>query len=97
MREKQYYITQLKQFKQECAQRFGIRSIGIFGSVARGEQRPNSDLDVFVDLSDPDYFLLCDIKESLESRCGCHVDLVRMRDNMQPVLRQNIMRDGIYA
>ena len=44
------YLAALTQFKQKFADKYGIRVIGIFGSVARGEQRPDSDVDVFVDL-----------------------------------------------
>lgn len=39
-------IATLRQFKNDCASQYGIRSIGIFGSVARGENRPDSDVDV---------------------------------------------------
>ncbi len=97
MKNSQYYINLLRQFKSQCAKQYGIRSIGIYGSVARGEQHPNSDLDVFVDVEDPDYFILCDIKESLQKLCNCKVDLVRLREGMQNLLYQNILRDGIYA
>ena len=41
------YLTKIRQFKQQCAEKYGIISIGIFGSVARGEQHEGSDLDVF--------------------------------------------------
>jgi len=87
----------LTQFKHDMSPRFGIRSIGIFGSVARGDQRPDSDVDVFVDLENPDYFIMCDIQETLERQFGTKVDLVRLREGLQPVLLNNITRDGIYA
>lgn len=70
---------------------------GVFGSVARGEHNANSDLDVFVDIEDPDYFILCDIQEDLQSLCNCKVDLVRMRKDMEPILHNNILHDGIVA
>ena len=44
------YLTKIRQFKQQFAEKYGIISIGIFGSVARGEQHEESDLDVFVEL-----------------------------------------------
>ena len=47
------YLTNIRQFKQQFAEKYGIISIGIFGSVARGEQHEESDLDVFVELKDP--------------------------------------------
>ena len=60
------YLTKIRQFKQQFAEKYGIISIGIFGSVARGEQHEESDLDVFVELKDPDPFIMFDIKEELE-------------------------------
>lgn len=91
------YLQMLTQFKLRFATKFGIRRIGIFGSVARGEQTPKSDLDIFVDVEDPDYFLMCDLQESLQSLFGCKVDLVRIREGLQQVLLNNIKKDGIYA
>ncbi len=97
MHNSQHYIDLLRQFKSQFATKYGIRSIGIFGSVARGEQRSDSDLDVFVDIEEPDYFILCDIKEALQELCKCKIDLVRLRQGMETLLHQNILRDGIYA
>ena len=65
------YLTKIRQFKQQFAEKYGIISIGIFGSVARGEQHEESDLDVFVELKDPDPFIMFDIKEELERICNC--------------------------
>lgn len=67
----------LKQFKNECAARYGIRSIGLFGSVARGDNNPDSDVDVFMELEVPDPFIMFDIREALQSMLGCKVDLIR--------------------
>ena len=64
------YLTKIRQFKQQCAEKYGIISIGIFGSVARGEQHEGSDLDVFVELKEPDPFVMFDIKEELEHICN---------------------------
>lgn len=92
-----YYIEQLKQYKTENALKLGIQRIGIFGSVARGEQNEDSDLDVFVDIKDPDYFVLCSIHDELERRCGCKVDLIHMHKYLRPLFLKNIERDAIMA
>ena len=68
MKTKDECIAVLKQFKEEFASKYGIRSIGIFGSVARGENHPDSDVDVFVDLEEADPFI-CSISVRLYSRC----------------------------
>ena len=97
MRTAAYYLEKLRQYKHCNAEKFGIRRIGIFGSVARGEQNDNSDLDVFVDMDNPDYFTLCDIHEELEFLCGCKVDLVHIHRFLRPLFLKNIEKDAIMA
>lgn len=79
------------------ADKYGIVRIGIFGSVARGEQNKDSDVDVCVELKMPSMFYLVHIKEDLQLLFGCAVDIVRLRDDMDEVLKRNIMEEGIYA
>ena len=91
------YLTKIRQFKQQCAEKYGIISIGIFGSVARGEQHEGSDLDVFVELKEPDPFVMFDIKEELEHISKCKIDLLPLRKNLRSLISQRIEKDGIYA
>lgn len=97
MKTKDECLVLLKKFKDECAAIYGIRSIGIFGSVARGENRPDSDVDIFVDLEEADPFIMFDIREALQSLLGCKVDLVRMRKGLRSLLLKRIEQDGVYA
>ena len=97
MKTREEYLNDIKQFKKEFANKFGILSIGIFGSVARNEHQAESDLDVFVELQEPDFFIMCDIQETLEQICNCKVDLLRIRKNLRPLLLKRIEQDGIYA
>lgn len=91
------YLTKIRQFKQQFADKYGIISIGIFGSVARGEQHEGSDLDVFVELKEPVPFVMFDIKEQLEHMCNCKIDLLRLRKNLRSLISKRIEQDGIYA
>ena len=91
------YLQLLRQYKAKVADKYGIKRIGIFGSVARGEQTPDSDVDVVVSLMKPRLFYLVHIKEDLQNLFGCPVDIVRERENMDLLLKTNIQRDGIYA
>ena len=91
------YKEILSQFKKEFGPQFGIKELGIFGSVARGEQTENSDLDLFVSLEKVEPFIIFDLKELLESLCKCKVDLIRLRDSLRPALKRNILKDGIYV
>lgn len=97
VKEYSYYIELLKRFKSDCADKYGILKIGIFGSVARGEQKENSDLDVFVELKEADPFLIFDLHKDLEQLCNCKVDLVRLRESLRPLLFNKIKQEGIYA
>ena len=97
MKTREEYLNDIKQFKKEFANKFGILAIGIFGSVARNEHQAESDLDVFVELQEPDFFIMSDIQETLEQICNCKVDLLRIRKNLRPLLLKRIEQDGIYA
>ena len=87
----------LRNYKLKMSSYYGILRLGIFGSVARGEQTEDSDLDVFVELQIPNPYILGDIKEDLEHMTGYKIDLIRLCDNLNKLLLQNIERDGIFA
>ena len=53
---------------------FGIAQAFLFGSYARGEQRPDSDVDIVVELSRPLGFKRAQLSESLQNRLGVPVD-----------------------
>lgn len=91
------YILILRQYLGAKADAYGISKIGIFGSVARNEQTEDSDVDVCVEMAKPDLFMMVHIKEDLQELFGKPVDLVRLRSNMNPLLLQQIQRDGVYA
>ncbi len=90
-------INILHNYKLQMSSTYGIKQLGIFGSVARGEQTDRSDLDVFVDVQIPNPYILGDIKEDLEKLTGYKIDLLRLRDNLNYILLRNIKRDGILA
>ena len=91
------YMALLRKYMVENAHKYGIMRMGIFGSVARGEQTEDSDVDVCVELQTPSMFCLVHIKDELQHLFGCAVDIVRLREDMDGILRQNIMEEGIYA
>lgn len=97
MRTKSEYLDILRNYKQQVADRYGIIRMGIFGSVSREEQTEGSDLDVCVEMKEPDGFVLLNIKYELEELLNCKIDIVRLRDKMNTLLRRNIERDGIYV
>lgn len=89
--------SKLTTFKEQYAQQYGIRSIGIFGSVARQDNIEGSDIDIVVDLDEPTLAGMYSLRMALTNLFGCDVDLVRMRKSLPELLRSNIERDVIYA
>lgn len=88
-------ITLLKRFKEKAASRYGIRLMGLFGSYVRNQQTENSDIDVFVALQEPDFFVLEKIKEELENLTHSSVDVVSFRDSLRHSFKKNILKDVI--
>lgn len=87
----------LRDFKQNFADKYGILEIGVFGSIARDEAREDSDVDICIKTKTPDPFMLVHIKEEIESRVRKHVDIVRMREKMNPFLKERIEKEGVYV
>ena len=96
MRTANEYIDLISAHADELRGQFGIRSLRLFGSVSRGEQREDSDVDICVDM-EPSLYLLVRLKRFLEQLLQCTVDVVRMHRHINPYLLENIERDGIYV
>ena len=75
----------------------GVRSLSVFGSVARDEGGPESDVDLLAEFERPfGFFKFVEVKEYLESILGCSVDLVTP-DALHPALRDRILREAVRA
>lgn len=90
-------ISVIKKFKSENAKNHGINTLGVFGSTARDEIGAESDVDIIIETDTPDLFVLVHIKEELEKILHQRVDIVRKRENMNPLLMKRIERDVIYV
>ena len=74
-----------------------LLKLGVFGSFAQNNDTIASDLDVVVELKKPDLFILGNIKTELEQIIGKKVDIVRLRENMNPFLKKRILKESIYV
>ena len=97
MKTTQEIIRLLKDFKAAHAGQYGILRMGIFGSVAREEQTKDSDVDIYYEGELSGLFALSHLKHELENLLGCKVDIVRLRDRMNGLLRKRIEREGVYV
>lgn len=87
----------LRTFKAQSAAKYGLRRIGIFGSVARGEQTDQSDVDICYESEPPSLLTLERIQSELEELLGCSVDLIRIRERMNSRLKQRILNESVYV
>jgi len=90
-------LSFLKDFKIRYADHYGIGSLGVFGSEARGEVREGSDIDIHVATRTPDPFALVHFKDRIEQELCRHVDIIRLRDKMNPFLKKRIDEEEIYV
>jgi uncharacterized protein len=87
-------VASLKAHENELRQ-LGVKSLRLFGSVARDEVRPSSDVDILVDLGGPARFgQYMDLLLYLEEVLGARVDLVTVR-GLRDELRSEVEREAI--
>ncbi len=96
MKTKNECIRVLTSYADVLRQKFGITSLRLFGSVARGEEEVGSDVDICVEMA-PKLYLFVELGLFLEELLGCHVDVVRMHRNMNAFLKKEIEKDGVYV
>jgi predicted nucleotidyltransferase len=78
---------------------FGVIRLAVFGSVARNEATPDSDVDILVEFR-PDVsvglFAFARLRRYLTEILGCDVDLVTL-EALRPTMRERILREAVYA
>ncbi|MDD2897819.1 MAG: nucleotidyltransferase family protein [Desulfuromonadaceae bacterium] len=91
-------IMFLQTHKDEMAQRFGVVSVGLFGSYARGEAREDSDIDIAIELK-PERKSLSNffgIRRYLEQQFGKTVDL-GIESTLKPLARDMVAKEIIHV
>ena len=90
-------IKSIKSIKKELKEQFGIEQVGIFGSYSRGENVPDSDLDLIVDFKYNSFKDVFKVEDFLMKKIGIKkIDLVT-QDKINSFARETMMRDVIYV
>ncbi len=89
-------LSILANHQAELHETCAVKSLALFGSVARDEARPDSDVDVLVEFGrrPVGLFELADIQECLATILGTEVDLI-LRDSLKKHVRPNVEQDLI--
>jgi predicted nucleotidyltransferase len=88
-------LRTLKLKNAELTNQFGVKSLSLFGSVARDEATAASDIDLLVEFNRPvGYFGLFALQDYLEKLLGCSVDL-GTPDSLKPYIRERVMGELI--
>jgi predicted nucleotidyltransferase len=89
-------VQSISRMREELRERFTVVRIGVFGSFARGDETPESDVDILVELAEPTFDHYMDLKYRLEEVLQRPVDLV-LADTVKPRLKPIIEREVVYA
>ena len=90
-------INLLANCTETLKKEYGITSLSLFGSMARGEQNDESDVDVYVETLTPNPFILMDAKDYLRKVTNRPVDIVRNHRNLNPRLKRRIEKDAVVV
>ena len=86
----------LESRKEVFFKKYGVTKIGIFGSYAKDKAKETSDIDIFAEMP-PKFDNFVKLQEELEKELRHKVDLIRLREKMNPRLKENILKDGLYV
>ena len=90
-------LNLLSSHKGELHRQFNVRSLAIFGSVARDEASDASDVDLLVEFDGPmGYFGLIALQERLEQLLQCPVD-VGTAQSLKPRIRAKVLEESVYV
>lgn len=96
-RTRQEVVDRLAAHRNRLSGEFGVRSLAVFGSAARDDLSPGSDVDVLAEFNPEAHaglFELVALREYLESLLGCSVDVVTA-DGLRSWMRERVLREAV--
>jgi uncharacterized protein len=91
--------TLLETLKPLLNERYGVETIGVFGSYRRGEQTKKSDIDILVTFKEeahPGFFRFLDLEEFLAKELDIKVDLVS-KEALKPYIGKRILEEVVMV
>lgn len=97
MRNTSEMLDTLRGMRHELAERYHVKSIGIFGSYSKKHQIEESDLDLVVEFDQPiGMMAFVHLKNLIADRLDIKVDLVTP-DGLHPLIRDQVMHEVVYV
>lgn len=88
-------LNTLRTHQTEFRGQYHVKSLSLFGSVARDEAGPDSDVDLLVEFSQPvGLFQFIGLQQRLESLLGCKVDLGTLR-SLKSRIKDHVLQEAI--
>ncbi len=87
----------LREFKEQRGESLRITALGYFGSYARGEASPDSDIDIVFKTDYPNLLLTSRLRLDLMELLNRPVDVIRYRETMNPRFKARLDREAIYV
>ena len=100
MQNRQEILESLKNIMPELRREFGVKSLGIFGSVATGDVNNDSDLDLLVEFEHPPGLRFMDFADKIEHSVSRSVDILTpegLKSIRQPEIAQSIESSLLYV
>ncbi len=90
-------ILQCLTHDRKAIEEYGVKSLSVFGSVARGDEKETSDVDILVSFNQPlGLFAFLELRDHLEEILDTQVDLVT-EQALHPRLRNRILKESIHV
>jgi len=94
---KEEIINILKKELPIIKDKYGVKTIGIFGSYVRGEQDKKSDLDLLIQFEKPiGFFKFIALEDYLTKKLGIKVEIVT-EDALKPLIKPRVMKEVVYV